>query len=308
MKRILLLPLIAAMAMIISCDEESNNNPPNLPDALTSYEGTLSIDTTATEITCDIIFNEAYSACDITINNMKFAPAMPPVNIKMASVPCSIGEEALHIMGDSIIPIIEMNGVTMPGTAYVVKNFNGEIKDSDFRFSAAIGTMGVFTFNGNKLTDDSVEFPEVTPSDSIDSPVVAPSDSLVDAGTVERPYIGTLYVTALDSTSFVCQDVVTVLLITPANGSCDIYIEGAKFAEGMPVTVNILLEDIKLEISDSTYTFLETEVITPKVEMPGGEYVAMSEYNFSYLSGTISSDKTTFSAEMTKGSFYYSGK
>lgn len=308
MKKILLLPLIAAMAMIISCDEESSKTPPTLPNTLTSYEGILSIDTIATEITCEIMFNEAYSACDVTIKNMKFAPAMPPVNIKMTSVPCSIDEEVVYIAADSIVPTIEMNGVTMPDTAYAVKNFNGEIKDSYFRFSAAIGAMGVFTFNGNKLTDDSVELPEVTPSDSIESPEVTPSDSLVEIGTIERPYIGTLDVTALDSTSFVCQDVVTTLLITPANGSCDIYIKGAKFAEGMPVTVNILLEDIKLEISDNTYTFLETEVITPKVEMPGGEYVAMSEYNFSYLSGEISGRNLSFFATMTKGSFSYSSK
>ncbi len=304
MKKVLLFPVIAVLAMITSCNDD--NDKTSFPDETATYEGSLSIDTMSIILQCDVRFDQSFATCDITINDMKFAPAMPPITIEISDIACNIDNEGVaYVTADTITPVILMNGNALPGSGYMIRDLNATISGSNLRFTASIGSMGELSFDGYRAVTDTDTQPSVTPSDSTEN--IMPGDSIT-AEVITFRFNGMLDVMALDSSRFICDDVKGRIVITPSNNSCDLYILGAKFAEKMPVGVNILLENVQCRDNGGTFSFYITDVATPKVEMPGGNYIEMSEYNFDYLSGTTTNESMTFFAEMTKGSFSYSSK
>lgn len=324
MKKLFLLPLLAILILLVSCEKnnEITGFPPSMTDA--TYEGAFTIGAIDSDISCEIDYNESLSECDIIINGLKFSPYMPEVNMTLPSLPCSVTDDGLVFAAtEPIIPIVSVSGVAKSDSTYMVREFSGSLRENVLSFKGKMA-MGEFFFMGDEVANDSVVFPDVTPSDSTFIPDVTPSDStfipdVTPSDSILTPgdkfiipdghFNGVLDVVAIDSSMFVCENVVCETVVSHKEGLLDLYIYGAKFAEAMPITIDILLENIPFVTDNERACSIHARDIVPLIAMPDGKYVPNEAFKFYRLYGVIIEQndgmKLSFSADMTRGTFSF---
>lgn len=320
MKKLFLLPLFVLSALLFSCSDSDDPTQTPPPDPFATYEGTISIDDTPCDVSCDVDFDDTYSSCDFTINGLQF-PGMPvSVNIKLPSLPCyRTGDEVKFESASPIVPLINVTRAFVADSTYTVEKFRGTLRGSELNFEIKIASMGEFTFEGNEAVNDTVTVPSDStyipdaPVDSIYTPD-APVDSTYtpDVPSI-RPVIipdgtlqGSLDVVASDSSTFVCENVECQMVANTENETCDLYIRGAKFAQAMPVTINILLKGLPYSSNEGYATFSARDIV-PCIEYPGAGYVESEEYKFYSIDCIFKGGELRFSADMTRGSFSFRG-
>ncbi len=313
MKKLFLLSLLTILILLVSCEKnnEITGFPPSMTDAI--YEGAFTIGAIDLDISCEIDYNELLSECDIIINGLKFSPNMPEVNMALPSLPCSVTDDGLVFAAtEPIIPIVSVYGVEKSDSTYMVREFSGSLRENVLSFNGKMA-MGEFSFMGDEVADDSVVFPDVTPSDSTFIPDVTPSDSILTPDDKffipEGHFNGVLDVMATDSSMFVCENVVCETVVSHKEGLLDLYIYGAKFAEAMPITIDILLEKIPIVTDNERACSIHARDIVPLIAMPDGIYVPNEAFKFYSLDGVIIEQndgmKLSFSANMTRGTFSF---
>lgn len=127
-------------------------------------------------------------------------------------------------------------------------------------------------------------------------------DSVPTSPSEGSAYSGALKVLATGAEDyFDCENVRTEVLF--AGDYMTLKIFGAKFAENMPVTVDITLENIPCTIAGDNVVFTCNDEIIPLVGV-----LPSPNFAFSAISGTIADGVLTFDAKMTRGEFSYSGR
>lgn len=115
-------------------------------------------------------------------------------------------------------------------------------------------------------------------------------------------YSGALRVLAAGAADyFTCEDIRCEVSLK-ANDAMTLKMFGAKFAENMPVTVDITLENIPCTIDSGNITFACNDTLVPLVGT-----LPAPNFSFSEISGSIADGTLTFDATMTRGEFSYSG-
>ena len=287
MKKILMLPLLALMALMVSCssdDDKGGFNPPAPSVNVTSvdYYGIASVADINVPVRCTVLYNNAAALCEIKVTGLKFSDAMPAVNVRLAGILCSASASEIEFaMTTPVIPEVAMETTEgslstpgVPSPQFAMNNLTGVIKDKTMDVTATMA-LGEFTFKG----------------------------------TVVPIFAGVMKVLANGSQQvFATQDTNCEVETSLDGSSANIYIYGAKFAASMPTTVDIKLADIPCKQYDGGYTFSVTDSIVPLVRMVG-EYVPMEAYTFSRMIGEVTdAGSILFNATMTKGIFEYEGE
>lgn len=116
-------------------------------------------------------------------------------------------------------------------------------------------------------------------------------------------YNGNLKVLATGATDyFTSGDTRCEAVFGNAKDALTLKIFGAKFAENMPVTVDITLENIPFTTDGENIVFACHDELVPLVGT-----LPAPNFSFSEISGSIAGGTLIFEATMTRGKFSYSG-
>ena len=153
MKKLILLPLFALMAIIIPSCSDDDNTPGSgeTIETAATYNGKLIVNGSyAKDSTdCKIEIAEDSKSFTLSIYEVKFAEAMPvSIDIAIPGIPCTASGDGMTFAGDTIVPLI---GIA-PAPNFTFYNINGEVKDSELKFSA-VCTRGLFTFSGKEVLE-----------------------------------------------------------------------------------------------------------------------------------------------------------
>jgi hypothetical protein len=227
MKRILFLPLFAMMALLFSCSNDEENNMPKTDDRVFTgkllLNGSLIDDATRCEL------NVVAGTASITIYGVKFAPAMPAMDITMPMLDCKKSGDGYAISGKDVLPLV----AGTPMTAFMVSSLEASLSGDKFVVSAetALGTIGF----------SNVSSVPATPS-------------------------GSKYRGMLQVGEFSKEVLVNVVRNNDA-GTLDMVINDVKFAANMPLELDITLKDIPF-VSGLGISFI-AENVAPYINTEG---------------------------------------
>lgn len=299
MKKFFLFALLTASFAMFSCsDDDDNNSVSSTVPTDETYSGILSSGMGETEVACTVAYDENGKNAKLIISGLKFTENMPSVDVSVSSLSYTDNEGTILLaQAGAIVPEITLQGQPFPADSFLVSEFTGFVENSFLRFTVSIGSMGEFAFNGSAAVDVPGDSSGNVPSDS----AALPDDDIHQTVTAAS-FEGRMNVIALNSTTFTCNNSCKIEIDMPAK-SCNLYILDAKFAENMPLTIDILLKDIPFVVEDGVVLF-EAENVVPLIYTDiFGQYIEGEEYKFSYIRGVLGSESIAFDADMTRGSF-----
>lgn len=284
MKKFLFLPLFAVLMLLSACSSDDDDNTASVPSVTeAAYKGDLTLGGAALSTKCSFLYNEVSKSCDLTIEGLKFAPAMPSVDICIKGVPCKIdGGKMVFASAAPIVPFVTIMGQTIPYEDYTIESIEGYATATDISLTASM-EMGALTFSG-KYTDEKEE-----------------------NGSASGAYTGLMTVLATGAEEpFICEALNCDVQIADDEKSLDLIIYGARFAQNMPVTVDIKLQAIPCVANDGGVEFECVETMIPLVRM-GEDFVPMEAFAFSRIAGVCADATLVFGASMTRGEFMFEG-
>lgn len=286
MKKLLFLPLFAALALLASCsDDDESVTPPAPEQHVTSvdYYGVLAVGEFTDTVRCTVVYDNAANVADITVRGLRFSDKMPAVDMRMAGIICSpTSTDIVFAPSATVIPEVSVSAVpgapSQPGVSdpkYAMTGLTGTIKDRVMEFSATM-PMGEASFCG----------------------IVVPL------------FTGSMNVLATgEEKAFVMDDVLCEVELEGDGAFANLFIYGAKFAERMPVTVDIKLPGVSCHHFNGGYSIAVSDSLVPLVKMTGTDYMPMPEFAFTKVSGEVrDAGLLYFDASMTRGVFSYEGE
>ncbi|MBR5814151.1 MAG: hypothetical protein IKY37_06820 [Bacteroidaceae bacterium] len=286
MKKLLFLPLLAAITILASCspsdDGPSNPNPGDPVTTSVDYYGVLNIGNVADTVRCTVVYNNAANVAELKINGFQFNDTLPAINMRVAGIICTLTSTDIVFAMDDVVPEIsekvEAGNLSKPGvsdTRYTMSDFTGIIKDKTMEFTA-------------KMSMGDVEF----------------------IGAVVPLFAGDMQVIAAGDTQKVNVEDVQCEIELDGNGmSANLIMYGAKFAANMPKKVDIRLEGVKCNHFHGGYNVVLSDTLVPMVRVAGAtDFVPMSAYAFTSLNGEVLDEGSlNFDALMTRGYISYYG-
>ena len=286
MKKLFLLPLFAVLALLVSCSSEGSDDPVVDPvDYKTSvdYYGVLTVGETADTVRCTVVYDVESNVADITVYAMQLDETKPAVNMRMAGIACRT--TSTDILFASANPVTPEVSVSVPAGApsqpgdfdpqYTMEGFSGIIKDNVMEFSAAM-PMGDVEFHGVVV------------------PVFAGSMNVLATGAEKY---------------FTMDEIVCEVEVEDGGSLANLCIYGAKFAEGMPMSIDIKLPGVQCRQFNGGYSIAVSDSVVPLVKVAGADYVAAPAYTFTKVEGEVRDAGTMyFNASMTRGFFSYEGE
>ena len=285
MKKLLLFPLFAMLALLSACSSDDDDKQlfePAVTEAV--YKGDLQFGETTFTVKCEYKYETESNSCDITLKGVTFAAAMPKMDITLENVPCTLKEGLVEFVGRDLTPIMTMGGMSLPAEDYKIEQLQGSATASSMQLKVVMA-MGELLFDGALSSGDDEE----------------------NEGSVEGEFSGAMTVLATDSeVPFVNESVRCELLPNEDFTAVDLCIYSARFAENMPVSVDIKLEAVPCEVIDGEIYFGCEETFVPLVRM-GDEFIPMEAFSFYYIAGVCDGESLAFEANMTRGEFVFSG-
>lgn len=285
MKKLFLFPLFAMLALLSACSSDDDDKltiEPAVTEAV--YKGNLAFGETMFTVKCEYKYDTESNSCDIILKGVTFAAAMPKMDIVLENIPCTLKEGVVEFDGNSLTPIMSMGGMSLPADDYKIDRLIGSATVSAMNLKATM-SMGELVFDGT-LDNGSDED---------------------DEAVVEGEFSGAMSVLATGAESpFVNESVRCELLPNDDFTAVDLVIYSARFAENMPLTVDIKIEALPCELLDGEIHFGCDETIVPFVRV-GNEFIPMEAFAFYYIAGVCDGESLSFEAEMTRGEFVYSG-
>lgn len=220
MKKLFLLPFVALMAMLMACSSDDDGGG-NQPVFRKTFVGNLLLRGSSIADDALCVLDVDGKTASITLCGVKFAPAMPAMDITIPMLDCVKGKEGYMISGENVVPLA--GGALME--SFAISSVEASLKGDEFVLSAemAMGNIGFSTV-------------PATP--------VAKSKS----------YGGELKVG-----SFAMDAVVDVKANREA-GTVDIVMNDVKFAPNMPLVIDITLRDISC-VADDGISFMAHDVV-----------------------------------------------
>lgn len=260
----LILPLLAIMALFVSCSDDSEGTQP--------YDNTFY---------GNLIYNAAIVDCDakcdisivdnvatVTLYAVKFAPAMPAMDIVIPAISCVKSNAGYLLSADNVVPLV----AGVPVEAYAMSKVTGEVAGGSF-------TISCVTARGTIVFDNRFAMPE--------------NPTLSDGS-----YVGELVVGGF------AKNTVVDVAFNEAASTVDIVINDAKFADNMPLVIDITLKDIPYT-SGETIAFTATDVV-PYIN---AEPEPVNAYTFATFEGNIVGGRLVLAAKMSESlASYVAGK
>ena len=285
MKKLFLFPLFAMLALLSACSSDDDDKltiEPAVTEAV--YKGNLVFGETMFTVKCEYKYDTESNSCDIILKGVTFAAAMPKMDIVLENIPCTLKEGVVEFDGNSLTPIMSMGGMSLPADDYKIDRLIGSATVSAMNLKATM-SMGELVFDGT-LDNGSDED---------------------DEAVVEGEFSGAMSVLATGAESpFVNESVRCELLPNDDFTAVDLVMYSTRFAENMPLTVDIKIEALPCELLDGEIHFGCDETIVPLVRV-GNEFIPMEAFAFYYIAGVCDGESLSFEAEMTRGEFVYSG-
>ena len=285
MRKLLLFPLFAMLALLSACSSDDDDKQlfePAVTEAV--YKGDLQFGETTFTVKCEYKYDTESNSCDITLKGVTFAAAMPKMDITLENVPCTLKEGLVEFVARDLTPIMTMGGMSLPAEDYKIEQLQGSATVSSMQLKVVMA-MGELLFDGALSSGDDEE----------------------NEGSVEGEFSGAMSVLATDSeVPFVNESVRCELLPNEDFTAVALCIYSARFAENMPVSVDIKLEAIPCEVIDGEIYFGCEETFVPLVRM-GDEFIPMEAFSFYYIAGVCDGESLAFEANMTRGEFVFSG-
>lgn len=285
MKKLLLFPLFAMLALLSACSSDDDDKQlfePAVTEAV--YKGDLQFGETTFTVKCEYKYDTESNSCDITLKGVTFAAAMPKMDITLENVPCTLKEGLVEFVGRDLTPIMTKGGMSLPAEDYKIEQLQGSATASSMQLKVVMA-MGELLFDGALSSGDDEE----------------------NEGSVVGEFSGAMTVLATDSeVPFVNESVRCELLPNEDFTAVDLCIYSARFAENMPVSVDIKLEAIPCEVIDGKIYFGCEETFVPLVRM-GDEFIPMEAFSFYDIAGVCDGESLAFEANMTRGEFVFSG-
>lgn len=285
MKKLLLLPLFAMLALLSACSSDDDDKQ-IVEAAVTEavYKGDLIFGEMTFTVKCEYKYDAKSNSCDITLKDVTFAAAMPKMDILLENVPCTLKEGVVEFSGKSLTPMMIMGGVSLPAEGYEIESVKGYATASSMSLNATMA-IGALDFSGTLVNGDEED-----------------NESSVDGG-----FKGAMAVFATDSeTPFINESVRCEVFPNDDFTALDLVIYSARFAENMPVSVDIKLQAIPCEVIEGELHFALEETFVPLVRM-GEEFIPMEAFSFYYIAGVSDGETLAFEAEMTRGEFVFDG-
>ena len=284
MKKLFLLPLFALLAIFTACSSDEDNKQTVEPVVVNAdYQGTIIIEENALPVICNFVYNESAKDCNVTIKGVKLAEMMPVVDIALKNIPCKPSKGKIEFEANDIVPYITMMGVSYEAEDYKIESVKGFVTEIDMSVSVTM-SLGAFTFEG-KYTEEKEE-------DAAES----------------GEYVGTMAVLATGADEpFLSENIVCEMVINDDNSALDLIIYGARFAQNMPTTIDIKLQEIPYTLANGELLFSCEDTMIPLVRV-GSEYIPMEAFSFSSIEGSSSAEQLYFVASMTRGDFAFDGK
>lgn len=286
MKKLFLLPLFAVLAIFVSCSSEGCDDPVITPvDYKTSvdYYGVFTVGETVDTVRCTVVYDIESNVADITVYAMKLDGTEPVVNMRMAGIACrTTSTDILFASADPVTPEVMVSvpvGVpSRPGEfdpQYTMEGLSGVIRDNVIEFSA-----------------------------------VMPIGDVVFQGTVVPVFAGSMNVRATGAEKlFTMDEIVCEIEVENGGSLANLCIYGAKFAEGMPMSVDIKLPGVQCLQFYGGYSIAVSDSVVPLVKVMGTDYAAAPAFSFTKLNGEVRDAGTVyFDASMTRGKFSYEGE
>ena len=219
MKRLFLLPLLVMLATIVSCSGDDDHNMPKIESKMFTGKLSLNESSVADGIRCEL--NIIDGVASVTLYGVKFAPAMPEVDMTIPMLDCKKSSGVYEITGKNIMPL----SGGQPMTDFMVSSVEASLVGEKFIMSAvtAVGTIGF----------SNVSVTPVTPSGS--------------------NYRGMLQVGDFS------KEVLVNVSKNDDAGTLDMVINDVKFAANMPLELDITLRDIPY-VSDFGVSFMAENV------------------------------------------------
>ncbi len=282
MKKKLFLPILAILALtVISCSND-DDDAPQLQAKVTSvdYYGVITVGHFSDTVRCTVVYDNVANEAEIIVNGMQFSDKMPAIDMCIPGILCTaVSSDILFDVQGEIVPEVSVSAAAgesgAPNPAYAMSGLSGAVSGNTMEFSARMA-MGDLSFEGN----------------------------------VVQLFTGGMDVVATGSTQeFVVEDVICELEQNCDGKSVNLYINGARFAEGMPATVDIKLEGLACEYSQDGYNISSSATVVPFVSMAGSAFIPMPAFSFSSLNGKVlDAGSLHFVASMTRGNFSYNGQ
>ena len=148
MKRLFLLPLLVMLATIVSCSGDDDHNMPKIESKMFTGKLSLNESSVADGIRCEL--NIIDGVASVTLYGVKFAPAMPEVDMTIPMLDCKKSSGVYEITGKNIMPL----SGGQPMTDFMVSSVEASLVGEKFIMSAvtAVGTIGFSNISVTPVT------------------------------------------------------------------------------------------------------------------------------------------------------------
>lgn len=266
MKKNLFLPFMLFALVLASCSDGSDNAV--LKSG--SFSGALLLENSVINSSAECSISVTGDSVSITLHSVAFAAGMPAMDIVIPGLKYRAVNGDFIITGNNIIPFV----YGTPAPKFTFSSLNATVANGELELSASM-SMGTIGFSSSYK-------PEV--------PV---------AGDL-RSYAGELVVGDFSKTTTI--DVV----FDESASTVDIVINDVKFAENMPMTLDITLKEIAYTYTTDGNVCFSGENVAPYI---GLLETPSDAYTFASVSGTIQGNRLSLSARMADNlAQYVAGK
>ena len=223
-----------------------------------SFSGALLLENSVINSSAECSISVTGDSVSITLHSVAFAAGMPAMDIVIPGLKYRAVNGDFIITGNNIIPFV----YGTPAPKFTFSSLNATVANGELELSASM-SMGTIGFSSSYK-------PEV--------PVAG-----------DKSYTGELVVDDFSKTTTI--DVI----FDESASTVDIVINDVKFAENMPMTLDITLKDIAYTYTTDGNVCFSGENVAP--------YIGMLEtpsdaYTFASVSGTIQGNRLFLSARM----------
>lgn len=234
-----------------------------------SFSGALLLENSVINNSAECSISVTGDSVSITLHSVAFAAGMPAMDIEIPGLKYRAVSGDFIITGNNIIPFV----YGTPAPKFTFSSLNATVANGELELSASM-SMGTIGFSSSYK-------PEV--------PVAG-----------DKSYTGELVVDDFSKTTTI--DVV----FDESASTVDIVINDVKFAENMPMTLDITLKEIAYTYTTDGNVCFSGENVAPYI---GLQVNPSDAYTFASVSGTIQGNSLSLSARMADNlAQYVAGK
>lgn len=249
----LIISLVAVMALFVSCSSDSDGMKPYD----NTFYGNLIYNGAiiGDDAKCDVSIVD--NVATVTLYAVSFAPGMPAMDIVIPSIACVMSDDGYIFSAENIIPLV----YGAPVEAYAMSSVTGTLFGEKIHICCA-------TARGTIVFDNRQTMPE------------------------QPKFSGGSYAGELVVGDFAISSVLDVAF-NESESTVDVVMNDAKFAEGMPLSIDITLKGIPCNVGE-TVTFAAIDII-PYIN---AEPNPVAAYTFASVEGEINAGNFSFTARM----------